>query len=97
LFLEILPKGPCWVSATSDGRLAVYRLIQGDERVTVYARHELVLRVGDPGTFAYTLNGVPGRPLGEAGEAVDVTITEHNYQTFADPAPTTGDVSALVS
>lgn len=88
LHLEIQSKGACWMSARADGRLIIYRLLQSGERVTVVARDELVLRIGDPEMFTYTLNGVWGRPLGEAGIPVTVTITEHNYQTFlADPAP----------
>jgi cytoskeletal protein RodZ len=88
LHLEIQPMGDCWVSAEADGRLVVYRLLQSGERVTVIAREELVLRVGDPEMFAYTLNGVLGRPLGEAGRPVTVQITEDNYQLFlAGSAP----------
>lgn len=88
LHLEIQPTGECWVSAVADGRLAIYRLLQSGERVTVIAREELVLRVGDPEMFAYTLNGVLGRPFGEAGRPVTVQITESNYQAFlAGSAP----------
>lgn len=78
LHLEIQPTGTCWVSAQADGQLVVSRLLQGGEHVTLIARDELVLHVGDPGTFAYTLNGVSGRPLGDAGEPVTVKITEDN-------------------
>ncbi|MBI4486168.1 MAG: helix-turn-helix domain-containing protein [Acidobacteria bacterium] len=88
LHLEIQPAGECWVSAEADGRLVLYRLLQSGERVTVIAREELVLRVGDPAMFAYTLNGVSGRPFGEAGKPVTVQITESNYRTFrAGSAP----------
>jgi cytoskeleton protein RodZ len=88
LDLDIQPTGACWVSAKADGRLVLYRLIHSGERVTVIARDELLLRVGDPEAFAYTLNGVLGRPLGEAGKPVTVQITESNYQTFlAGSAP----------
>ena len=99
LYLEIQPSGACWVSAVADGRLVVYRLLQRGERVTVIAHDELVLRVGDPEVFAYVLNGVSGRPLGEAGKPVTVRIDENNYQTFlAAPAPTgraTGSAGTL--
>lgn len=88
LHLEIQPTGECWVSAVADGRLVIYRLLQSGERVTVIAREELVLRVGDPEMFAYTLNGALGRPLGEAERPVTVHITESNYQAFlAGSAP----------
>lgn len=88
LHLDIQSTGACWVSAVADGRLVLYRLLSSGERVTVTARDELVLRVGDPGAFAYTLNGAWGRPLGDAGKPVTVQITESNYRTFlAGSAP----------
>lgn len=82
LSLEIDPTGPCWVSARADGRLVVYRLLDAGEAVTVGANDELVLRVGDPGMLTFTLNGMPGRPLGNSGEPVTVTITEDNVRSF---------------
>jgi hypothetical protein len=85
LHIEIQPKGPCWISAVADGRPMIARLLQAGERVTVAARDKLVLRVGDPATFAYTLNGVSGRPVGEAQQPVTVVITSNNYQTFLLP------------
>lgn len=80
--LEIQPRGVCWVSATTDGRLVIYRLMQPGERAVVEARDEIVLRVGDAGTFAYWINGASGRQLGRLGEAVTIRITEDNYHTF---------------
>jgi cytoskeleton protein RodZ len=86
--LEIQPTGECWVSALADGRVVVHRLLQSGERVTVIAREEVILRIGDPGVFAYTLNGASGHPLGEAGRPVTVQITRDNYQRFlAGSAP----------
>lgn len=86
LRLEIQPTGVCWVSVVADGRLVIYRLLQGGEQATAIARQELVLRVGDPEMFEYALNGVPGRRLGEAGRPVTVHITEDNYESFLDGA-----------
>lgn len=80
--LEIEPRGVCWVSATVDGRRVIYRLMQPGERATVEARDEIVLRVGDAGRFAYWIDGVPGRQLGQRGEAVTIHITEDNYRAF---------------
>ena len=82
LYLDIQPTDACWVSVVADGQLIIARLLQNGERATAVARAELELRVGDPSVFAYTLNGVPGRPLGEAGKPVTVKITEGNYRTF---------------
>jgi hypothetical protein len=82
--LEVEPTGECWVSAVADGELVIYRLLQRGERTTIGSASELVVRIGDPGVFAYTLNGVPGRPLGHAGVPITVTITEENYRTFLE-------------
>lgn len=82
LLLAIDATGPCWISARADGRLVVFRLLEAGERVAVAANDEIVLRVGDPGQFRYTLNGSPGRALGDGGVPVTVRITEGNVQSF---------------
>jgi cytoskeletal protein RodZ len=87
LRLELRPRGPCWVSASADGRLMVYRLMQPGEHVTVDARDEIVLRVGDAGAFAYLINGVPGRPLGRSGQVVTLRITGGNYEALQATMP----------
>lgn len=85
LSLEIRPTGACWVSATADGQLVLYRLLEPGERVTATAKRELVVRVGDPAMFEYRVNGVMGRPLGEARRPVTIEMTTDNYESFFDP------------
>ena len=90
LRLEIRPRGPCWVSARADGRVAVFRLMHRGERVLVEAHDAIDLQVGDAGAFAYQMNGVDGRSLGRAGDVVTIRILEDTYETFletARPAP----------
>lgn len=70
------------MSATADGRLVVYRLMQPGERQTIEVREALALRVGDAANCGYSINGAPGRQLGGAGQAVSVTITPANYRDF---------------
>jgi hypothetical protein len=82
LRLEFQPRGECWVSATVDGRLVVYRLMASGERATLDARDEIALRVGDAGVFVYSINGAPGRSLGRQGQVVDVRITKGNYNAW---------------
>lgn len=82
LSVAIDATGPCWVSARADGQVVVYRLLAAGERATVTAGDELVLRIGDAAAFSYTVNGLPGRPLGVAGQPVTVTITRDNIQGF---------------
>ena len=72
---------PCWVSATVDGRRAIYRVIQPGERETLAAERGIALRFGDAGAVTWTINGRdPGSP-GAAGAVRDVRITVENAGT----------------
>jgi len=73
--LDIEVQAPCWVEATVDGRRLVYRLMQTGERQAIEYQREIVLRVGDPGAFTYTINGKAGEPIGAAGVPVTVRFT----------------------
>jgi cytoskeleton protein RodZ len=84
LALGIQSTGVCWISVSVDGKRSIHRLFQPGDRSFVAADEQLVLRVGEPGAFVYTLNGVAGRPLGEPGQPVTVTITRENYEMFID-------------
>jgi cytoskeleton protein RodZ len=87
LRIELRPHTECWVSATADGRLVIYRLMQGGERETIDALQEIVLRVGDAGALAYVVNGGAGRSLGASREAVTVRITSDNAATWLTKEP----------
>jgi cytoskeletal protein RodZ len=80
LRVEMHARDECWVKAVVDGRTVVARLLQPGERVTTDAQHDVVLRVGDPAAFSYSINGQPGRPLGEAGTPVTVRFTSDGRQ-----------------
>jgi cytoskeletal protein RodZ len=82
LRIDLQPRGECWVSATVDGRLVVYRLMAPGEHATLDARNEISLRVGDAGVFVFSINGAPGRSLGGQGQAVTIRITQGNYSTL---------------
>jgi cytoskeleton protein RodZ len=71
----------CWVSATVDGRRAIYRILQPGERETLAAERAIALRFGDAGAVTWTINGRdPGSP-GAAGAVRDVRITVENAAT----------------
>jgi cytoskeleton protein RodZ len=82
LQLDIEPDGPCWLTATADGRRVVYRLLAAGERTSIEARDAVVLRVGDAGRFRFAVNGQTGRTLGNAGQPLTVAITSQNYREF---------------
>jgi cytoskeleton protein RodZ len=80
--VDIRSQGPCWLSATVDGARVVYRLMQPGEQQTIEVHDEAVLRVGNPAAFTFSINGMAGRSLGQADEAVTVHITKQNYREF---------------
>ena len=85
LRVDILTTGRCWLTVTADGRRVVYRLLEGGERATLTARREIVLRVGDAGTFSFAINGRPARTLGPPGAVVTVRITPDDYAELLAP------------
>ena len=67
------------LSLTTLGQIE--RLEKGD-RVRFEARDALPIRIGDPQMFSYTVNGRPGRSLGESGQPITVRITPQNHDSF---------------
>jgi hypothetical protein len=82
LQVEVLAQGPCWLGATADGKRVVYRVLNKGERLTLAAREELALRIGDAGNFRFTVNGIPGRRLGDPGDDLTVHLTPTNFRKF---------------
>lgn len=74
--------GSLWLEATADGRRVIYRLMRAAEREEIAARTDVLLRAGDAAAMEYTINGLPGRPLGPSGAVVTVRITRDNAHTF---------------
>jgi cytoskeleton protein RodZ len=82
LKVDLTASGPCWIQATSDGEPRVQRLMNAGDRETITAHVAVSLRVGDPATLTFAVNGAAGRPLGEAGRPVTVSITPQNYRDY---------------
>ncbi len=82
LRVDLQPPRLCWISATADGKRVTYRLLLAGERQTIEARSEIVLRIGDPDRFAFSINGSAGRLPGRAGQPTTVRITPRNYRAF---------------
>jgi cytoskeleton protein RodZ len=75
LVLELHPTGPCWISLTVDGQVVMSRLMQPGEKEVQRIRDNAVIEVGDAGAFAFTINGRPGRSLGETGQVKTAKIS----------------------
>jgi len=86
--LTIETVGPCWVEAIVDGQTVIHAMMQEGERQRIERGNDVVLRVGDPAAFTFSINGVPGKPIGQPGTASSVHITAENYQEFIkEPTP----------
>ncbi len=79
LNVEIRAGGPCWVEATVDGERVVERLMHAGERQMLPVRDHIALHVGDPATFAFSIDGVAGRSFGRAGSPARLEIDRQNY------------------
>ena len=89
LTIVLRPSGDCWVSLTLDGEPepVIERIIYAGEVISYEADDEIFLTVGDPGTFAFTINQQDGRSVGASGVKQDVHITRQNYRNWIEPAP----------
>lgn len=72
LQMEIRAQDHCWVRAVVDGQPTLERLLLPGETQSLTAQRDIVLRVGDPAAFSYSVNGQAGQPLGAANEPVTV-------------------------
>jgi cytoskeletal protein RodZ len=78
--------GPCWLSLdASDGQAIFSGLMQAGERREFDLRGEVVLKAGDAGTLALTINGEAARPLGEAGRVVRVRFSPATFRELLAP------------
>jgi hypothetical protein len=56
--------------------------MQPNESDVLEIHRDAVLRIGDPAAFAFSVDGVAGRPLGPSGRPVTARITRDNYREF---------------
>jgi cytoskeletal protein RodZ len=87
LKLAIETKGDCWVAATIDGKTVIGRLMKTGEREQFDVHDRAALRVGEPSAFSFTLNGIPGRVIGTARTAVNLTFDRQNYKSILRETP----------
>jgi cytoskeletal protein RodZ len=73
--LDIHPTSECWVALTVDGKKLFARLMKPGERESHTVEREAVLEIGNAGAFAYSVNGRPGRPVGDPGESKTLKLT----------------------
>lgn len=79
--LDLHPTEDCWIKLVVDGTEIMSRIMSGGERATHTVRASAVVDVGNAAAFAYSINGRPGRALGEAGQVRTARFTP---DTLAD-------------
>jgi len=72
----------CWLSVSVDGTRMPSRNYESGERVEYAVQRSITVTAGNAGAVAMTLNGKPGRPLGESGQVVTTTISAAAYEAF---------------
>ncbi len=73
---------PCWVSAVVDGVPVTYGTFEPGMPLVIEAGHEILLRVGNAGAVSFSINGHPGRSLGNRGQVVNVRIDAQTYKAL---------------
>ena len=82
LKLEVHPVSECWVAVTVDGRKLFARVMQGGERVSSQVQREAIVEVGDAGAFAFSVNGRPGKSLGDKGQVKTLKLTPSTFAQY---------------
>lgn len=80
--IDVHPTGVCWVRLTVDGKVLLARIMQPGERQTVNVHNAATIDVGDASAFAFSIDGRPGRSLGNPGQVTSVRITPATVAQF---------------
>jgi cytoskeletal protein RodZ len=88
LVLTLVAKEDCWTAVQADGARTLDRILKAAETVTVNAKNELVLSVGNAGGVTFTLNGRAGVPLGRDGEVRrNIVISRESMASLLQESP----------
>jgi cytoskeleton protein RodZ len=82
VIIEMAPTSECWVQLTTDGTVALSRVLQAGEREAHRFKASARLQVGDAEACRFFLNGREARPLGSARQVRTVTITPGNLTSL---------------
>jgi cytoskeletal protein RodZ len=88
LVLTVQAQQTCWIEVRVDGQQVVARTLEQGQSETVEAAGEIVLGLGNAGGVTFTVNDLPGRPLGKSGEVKkNIVITKQNLPSFVEESP----------
>lgn len=85
LVLTLQAQQTCWVEVHVDGQPRLSRVLAQGQSETFEAQGEIVLTLGNAGGVSFTVNDLPGRPLGKSGEVKrNIVITKQNLPSFVE-------------
>jgi cytoskeleton protein RodZ len=88
LALKLGATEDCWIAVQADGAKVIDRILKTGEDVTITAKNEIALSVGNAGGVTYTLNGRPGVALGREGEVRrNIVITRESMASLLQETP----------
>jgi cytoskeleton protein RodZ len=82
---------PVWVLARTDGKFAFSGTLEPNQTRTVDADGAVMLRLGNAGGVAITVNGKPIPAVGPKGQVRTVQLTSGGFQIVAPPKPSAPD------
>jgi cytoskeletal protein RodZ len=80
--LELQATAECWVRVTADGKRALSRVMKQGEKEIVEGQDKMMIEVGNAGGLVFSINGRPGKPLGESGRVRTLNITKETLAEF---------------
>lgn len=85
LVLTLQARQDCWVEARIDGQVVMNRVMQQGQTETLEAHGEIVLSLGNAGGVVFTVNDLPGLPLGRSGEVRrNIVITKQSLPSLVE-------------
>jgi cytoskeletal protein RodZ len=88
LALALTATQDCWTAVQADGVKVMDRVLKAGESVTINAKSEIVLSVGNAAGVTFSVNGRPGVPLGREGEVRrNIVITRESIPSLLQETP----------
>jgi hypothetical protein len=88
LVLVLNASSDCWVGVEADGTPLLNRVLYQGETQTLTAETEILLSVGNAGGLSFTVNGLPGLPLGASGQVrKNIVINRESLSEVVETPP----------
>jgi len=85
--VELTADEPVWVLVRNDGKYFFSGTLEAKESRTFEAASTVLVRLGNAGGVAITLNGKPVGPVGPKGQVRTVQFTSGGFEIVAAPKP----------